>query len=126
MVAEPNESHYGILRLPVNCGTADMFAKWPILAEKAFLRRVNAAWLSRSERRTYAYSTLRPPTFSGDSLASAVWLTVRNLWRWRDGDRLAQASVLETAEPAGRQQNRRVELVISGEVIGVEIGVPVA
>jgi outer membrane protein OmpA-like peptidoglycan-associated protein len=27
---------------------------------------------------------------------------------------------------AGRQQNRRVELVISGEVIGVEIGVPVA
>ncbi len=41
------------------------------------LRRVNAAWLSRSERRAYAYSTLRPPTFSGDSLASAVWLTVR-------------------------------------------------
>src|SRR6266700_2596381 len=71
MVAEPNESHYGILRLPVNCGTADMFAKWPILAEKASLRRVNAAWLSRSERRAYAYSTLRPPTFSGDSLASA-------------------------------------------------------
>jgi len=28
--------------------------------------------------------------------------------------------------PAGRQQNRRVELVISGEVIGVEIGVPLA
>ena len=27
---------------------------------------------------------------------------------------------------AGRQQNRRVELVISGEVIGVEIGVPIA
>jgi outer membrane protein OmpA-like peptidoglycan-associated protein len=27
---------------------------------------------------------------------------------------------------AGRQQNRRVELVISGEVIGVEVGVPVA
>jgi outer membrane protein OmpA-like peptidoglycan-associated protein len=27
---------------------------------------------------------------------------------------------------AGRQQNRRVELVISGEVIGAEIGVPVA
>ncbi len=54
-----------------------MFAKWPILAEKASLRRVNAAWLSRSERRAYAYSTLRPPTFSGDSLASAVWLTVR-------------------------------------------------
>jgi outer membrane protein OmpA-like peptidoglycan-associated protein len=27
---------------------------------------------------------------------------------------------------AGRQQNRRVELVISGEVIGVEIGVPLA
>ncbi len=33
--AEPNEFHYGILRLPVNGGTADMFAKWPILAEKA-------------------------------------------------------------------------------------------
>src|SRR6266853_983919 len=76
MFGEPNESHYGILRLPVNGGTADMFAKWPILAEKASLRRVNAAWLSRSERRAYAYSTLRPPTFSGDSLASAVWLTV--------------------------------------------------
>ena len=30
----------------------------------------------------------------------------------------------ETA--AGRQQNRRVELVISGEVIGMAIGVPVA
>lgn len=30
----------------------------------------------------------------------------------------------ETAE--GRQQNRRVELVISGEVIGAEIGTPVA
>jgi outer membrane protein OmpA-like peptidoglycan-associated protein len=30
----------------------------------------------------------------------------------------------ETA--SGRQQNRRVELVISGEVIGVEIGVPIA
>ena len=27
---------------------------------------------------------------------------------------------------AGRQQNRRVELVISGEVIGVAIGVPIA
>jgi outer membrane protein OmpA-like peptidoglycan-associated protein len=27
---------------------------------------------------------------------------------------------------AGRQQNRRVELVISGEVIGVQIGVPIA
>lgn len=27
---------------------------------------------------------------------------------------------------AGRQQNRRVELVISGEIIGVEIGVPLA
>jgi outer membrane protein OmpA-like peptidoglycan-associated protein len=27
---------------------------------------------------------------------------------------------------AGRQQNRRVELVISGEVIGEEIGVPLA
>src|SRR6266571_4713723 len=72
MFAEPNESHYGILRLPVNGGTADMFAKWPILAEKASLRRVNAAWLSRSERRAYAYSTLRPPTFSGDTLPSAV------------------------------------------------------
>jgi len=30
----------------------------------------------------------------------------------------------ETAE--GRQQNRRVELVISGEVIGVTIGAPIA
>ncbi|HLJ49445.1 MAG TPA: hypothetical protein VKU01_25705, partial [Bryobacteraceae bacterium] len=30
----------------------------------------------------------------------------------------------DTAE--GRQQNRRVELVISGEVIGTEIGRPVA
>ena len=30
----------------------------------------------------------------------------------------------ETAE--GRQQNRRVELVISGEVIGSEIGAPIA
>ena len=28
--------------------------------------------------------------------------------------------------PAGRQQNRRVELVISGEVIGLEIGIPLA
>src|SRR5712692_10609154 len=72
LFGEPNEYHYGILRLPVNCGTADMFAKWPILAEKASLRRVNAAWLSRSERRAYVSSTLRPPTFSGDSLASAV------------------------------------------------------
>jgi len=27
---------------------------------------------------------------------------------------------------AGRQQNRRVELVISGEIIGVQIGVPLA
>src|SRR6266581_2492271 len=54
-----------------------MFAKWPIHAEKASLRRVNAVWLSRSERRACAYSTLRPPTFSGDSLASAVLLTVR-------------------------------------------------
>ena len=27
---------------------------------------------------------------------------------------------------AGRQQNRRVELVISGEVIGTEIGTPIA
>jgi outer membrane protein OmpA-like peptidoglycan-associated protein len=26
----------------------------------------------------------------------------------------------------GRQQNRRVELVISGEVIGTEIGTPIA
>ena len=30
----------------------------------------------------------------------------------------------DTAE--GRQQNRRVELVISGEVIGTEIGTPIA
>jgi hypothetical protein len=29
----------------------------------------------------------------------------------------------ETAE--GRQQNRRVELVISGDVIGTEIGTPI-
>ena len=28
--------------------------------------------------------------------------------------------------PTGRQQNRRVELVISGEVIGTEIGTPIA
>jgi flagellar motor protein MotB len=30
----------------------------------------------------------------------------------------------ETA--SGRQQNRRVELVVSGEIIGKEIGVPIA
>ena len=30
----------------------------------------------------------------------------------------------DTAE--GRQQNRRVELVISGEAIGTQIGIPVA
>jgi flagellar motor protein MotB len=30
----------------------------------------------------------------------------------------------ETA--AGRQQNRRVELVISGEIIGKELGTPIA
>jgi hypothetical protein len=30
----------------------------------------------------------------------------------------------ETAN--GRQQNRRVELVISGEVIGTQIGTPIA
>jgi flagellar motor protein MotB len=30
----------------------------------------------------------------------------------------------ETA--SGRQQNRRVELVISGEIIGQQIGVPIA
>jgi outer membrane protein OmpA-like peptidoglycan-associated protein len=30
----------------------------------------------------------------------------------------------ETAD--GRQQNRRVELVISGEIIGTEIGIPIA
>jgi outer membrane protein OmpA-like peptidoglycan-associated protein len=28
--------------------------------------------------------------------------------------------------PKGRQLNRRVELVISGEVIGTEIGTPIA
>jgi len=28
--------------------------------------------------------------------------------------------------PNGRQQNRRVELVISGDVIGAEIGAPIA
>jgi len=27
---------------------------------------------------------------------------------------------------AGRQQNRRVELVVSGEIIGSEIGTPIA
>src|SRR5260370_24720759 len=37
----------------------------------------STAGLTRPERRAYAYSTLRPPTLSGDSLASAVWLTVR-------------------------------------------------
>jgi len=56
MPEEPNESRSGILGLLVNCGAADMFAKWPILAEKASLRRVNAAWLSRSERRRCALS----------------------------------------------------------------------
>ena len=34
---------------------------------------------------------------------------------------------LSTAQTAkGQQQNRRVELVISGEVIGTEIGTPIA
>jgi outer membrane protein OmpA-like peptidoglycan-associated protein len=34
--------------------------------------------------------------------------------------------VATNATAAGRQQNRRVEIVISGEVIGTEIGVPIA
>ncbi len=82
-----------------------MFAKWPILAEKASLRRVNAAWLSRSERRAYAYSTLRPPTFSGDSLASAVWLTVRpnGVMKLQDVILKAMAKKLSWGGPVGNR-----------------------
>ena len=93
-----------------------MFAKWPILAEKASLRRVNAAWLSRSERRAYAYSTLRPPTFSGDSLASAVWLTVRpnGVMKLQESDahiapdgkgQLSPAVELKQAQPGSQTVN---------------------
>jgi outer membrane protein OmpA-like peptidoglycan-associated protein len=34
--------------------------------------------------------------------------------------------VASNETPSGRQQNRRVELVISGEVIGTIIGIPIA
>jgi hypothetical protein len=33
--------------------------------------------------------------------------------------------VASNATAAGRQQNRRVEIVISGEVIGTEMGTPI-
>src|SRR6266481_9178234 len=82
-----------------------MFAKWPIHAEKASLRSVNAVWLSRSERRAYAYSTLRPPTFSGDSLASAVWLTVRpnGVMKLQDVILKAMAKKLSWGGPVGNR-----------------------
>ncbi len=69
------------------------------------LRRVNAAWLSRSERRAYAYSTLRPPTFSGDSLASAVWLTVRpnGVMKLQDVILKAMAKKLSWGGPVGNR-----------------------
>src|SRR6266853_4656261 len=41
LFAEPNEPQCEHLCLLVNCGAADMFAKWPILAERASLRRVS-------------------------------------------------------------------------------------
>jgi hypothetical protein len=70
---------------------------------KGLSLEASTAGLTRPERRAYAYSTLRPPTFSGDSLASAVWLTVRpNPLGRRNGRddalRFRASRVEETAE----------------------------
>jgi len=58
-----------------------------------------------SERRAYAYSTLRPPTFSGDSLASAVWLTVRpnGVMKLQDVILKAMAKKLSWGGPVGNR-----------------------
>jgi hypothetical protein len=39
---------------------------------------------------------------------------------------VVQPAVQVHSRPRGNQQNRRVELVISGEVIGTETGTPIA
>src|SRR5260370_24369922 len=40
-----------LLCLPINCGTADILAKWPILVKAAFLTKATTvSWLAQNRR----------------------------------------------------------------------------
>jgi hypothetical protein len=54
-----------------------MFAKWPILAERAPLGKVSTAGLTRPGAGGYAKSDSDHTHFSGDAFPGCFWLTVR-------------------------------------------------
>jgi len=86
---------------------------------KGLSLEASTAGLTRPERRAYAYSTLRPPTFSGDSLASAVWLTVRAnalLPRYADLRRWG----LKLAARGGKNAKKRAVVGLLMEVLSAE------
>jgi hypothetical protein len=54
---------------------ADMFAKWPIVAERASPGTMSTAGLTRPIAARLRQFGLRPPTFSGDAFPGCFWLT---------------------------------------------------
>jgi hypothetical protein len=52
-----------------------MFANWPILVERAHLRRTSFAGRTRPIAGGYAKYGFQPPIFSGDAFPGFVWLT---------------------------------------------------
>jgi len=63
-----------------------MFAKWPIVAERASPGNNGTAGMTRPLTAQLPQFGLPPPTFSGDALPSRFWLTVRSTptggWKW--------------------------------------------
>src|SRR5260370_19555819 len=105
-VWEPNESTTKFFRLLVDGGQVRTPSKWPIRGESASLWREASTGLLRPERRVDAYSTLRPPTFSGDSLASAVWLTLRPNDVTKLQDVILKAMAKKLSWPIQHQRHR--------------------
>ena len=75
--AEPNEFHFELLLSSGSLRLADMFAKWPILAERSPLRRMSTAGLTRPVAGNYANPDSALPHFSGDAFSGCFWLTKR-------------------------------------------------
>jgi hypothetical protein len=73
--AEPNEFHFELLLSSGSLRLADMFAKWPILAERSPLRRMSTAGLTRPVAGNYANPDSALPHFSGDAFSGCFRLT---------------------------------------------------